>query len=62
MLCSACPLFWFCEITGTPRTEADERLLRHNRTLTAENARLRELAIENGLSYGAGKNYTGEAK
>jgi hypothetical protein len=31
--------------------------------LRRENARLRELAIENGLSYGAGKNYIeGETK
>lgn len=55
--CSGCPIFWFCEITGALQNELDKRLLDHNAMLTKENARLKELAIDNGLSYGAGKNY-----
>lgn len=56
-LCIACPLHWFCEMTGAMTTGEDRRLMRRNAELAEENARLRELAIENGLTCGAGETY-----
>lgn len=57
-LCSACPIHWFCELTGQLRTEADDRLLRRNWELAQDNSRLREIMIENGINYG-GSVYVG---
>lgn len=50
---------WFLPCISCPFRDEDQRKGEQREyELRKENARLRELAIENGLSYGAGKNYT----
>lgn len=59
-LCKLCPLGIMCDVFLPPVDQQDRRILDCNYALRTENARLRELAIENGLSYGCGEQSHGE--